>query len=167
MHLINVTLKLPTTLLLVPMILMGCVSGDIGRAKSPKHAYVDYLTLSDSGAPLDELAERWDRQAREMIYKTTDSSGKYLAIGNFEPSLRYPSLFTDAPLAPAAIETASETSCLLLIGPAADGGRLALSVLLKREKGYWRHSELFARYLNQSESYPGHPACRAPEPHQG
>ncbi|WP_372973077.1 hypothetical protein [Marinobacter sp.] len=148
------------------MAVTGCASHDSAATSSPETTYEEYLALTQKDTPLRLLADRWDREAREMFLRTSDSSGESIPIEVFESSLRYPLLFAEAPASPQAIEATPESSCLLLIGPAADGGSLALSVLLKKHRYAWLHSELFARYLDPATPQPEHPSCNAPESFQ-
>lgn len=147
------------------IVLVGCASQKITEADdSPAHAYHSYRLLNDNGASLEELSGLWDEAAQDMFLRTTDSSGSPIAIDNFESSLRYPQLFSDIPEIPEAIATDGDKSCLLIVGPASDGGILALSVLLTKENRQWHHSELFARYLETDEPLPKKPSCVPPEP---
>ncbi|WP_328185467.1 hypothetical protein [Marinobacter sp. OP 3.4] len=148
----------------LPIVIVGCASQEATTTKSPAQAYGNYLMLTDNEAPLEELAGQWDEPAQDMFLRTADSSGKSIPIDNFESSLRYPLLFSDAPTAPESIEMTGGESCMLLVGQASDGGVLALSVLLKESEGQWKHSELFARYLGPGDSRPTTPLCLPPEP---
>lgn len=155
-----------TGIFLAPMIILGCATQETSSTASPEKVYESYRSLSMEGGTLEELASYWDQEARDMFFRTADSSGNYIPIESFESSLRYPSLFAEAPSTPDAVDASSDSSCLLLAGPASDGGTLALSVKLGKEDGEWKHRELFAVYVDPSDSPPARPSCEAPEPFQ-